>query len=278
MTKEIVTIGGEGQLAGLFKKQLSQFDLNINSIEKDDWGNSKTLLSQADLVLVAVPINLTVEVIQKLNTLPKNCILADLTSIKQAPLQAMMEVHPGAVLGLHPMFGPDVSSFSNQTIAVCHGRQPQQYQWFLNCLEQLGSELYEITAKEHDESMTLIQALRHFSTFAYGVHLQQEKADLSTLVKLSSPIYRLELAMVGRLFAQQPELYADIIFSSEENTRMIKDYHQRLGDLIQLLENKDKPAFIEKFKQVNHWFGDYADKFLNESSAMLESTQNSSKK
>ncbi len=277
MAKKIVIIGGEGKLAGLFTKQLKQFDFSINSIDKGDWGNSGQLLSKVDLVLLAVPINLTIEVIQKLNTLPKKCILADLTSIKQAPLHAMMKVHSGAVVGLHPMFGPDVSSFANQTIAVCHGRQQQDYQWLLDCFKQLGSELYEITAKEHDESMTLVQALRHFSTFAYGVHLQQEQADLSTLIKLSSPIYRLELAMVGRLFAQPPELYADIIFSSDENTRMIKDYHQRLGDLIGLLENKNKQGFTKKFTEVNNWFGDYADDFLHESNAMLESTQKTSK-
>jgi len=277
MAKEIVIIGGKGQLASLFIRQLTRFDFTIQIIDKNDWTDSQQILAKADLVLIAVPINRTMEIIKKLNQLPKNCILADVTSIKKAPVAAMMDIHSGPVLGLHPMFGPDVSSFENQTIAVCHGRQQHDYQWFLGCLKQLGAELCEITAAEHDQSMTLIQALRHFSTFAYGVHLEQEQADLPTLIKLSSPIYRLELAMVGRLFAQQPELYADIIFSSDENTRMIKDYHQRLGDLIGLLEKKDKPAFIEKFNQVNQWFGDYAEKFLGESNAMLESTQSGKK-
>ncbi len=275
MTKNIVIIGGKGQLAGLFIRQLARFNFTLLTIDKNDWSQAHKIFDKADLVIVAVPINATLEVIAKLDQLPSKSILVDLTSIKKEPVAAMMDVHSGPVLGLHPMFGPDVSSFKNQTIAVCHGRQQKHYQWFLDCLQQLGAELCQISSAEHDQSMTLIQALRHFSSFAYGVHLEQEQADLSTLVKLSSPIYRLELAMVGRLFAQQPELYADIIFSSEQNTRMIKDYHQRLGSLIKLLENNDKPAFIEKFKQVNHWFGDYADKFLVESSAMLESTSNS---
>ncbi|MDI8296325.1 hypothetical protein MJI53_23840, partial [Salmonella enterica subsp. enterica serovar Anatum] len=42
----------------------------------------------------------------------------------------------------------------------------------------------------------------------------EENVQLEQLLALSSPIYRLELAMVGRLFAQDPQLYADIIMSS----------------------------------------------------------------
>jgi chorismate mutase/prephenate dehydrogenase len=50
--------------------------------------------------------------------------------------------------------------------------------------------------------MAFIQALRHFATFAYGLHLAEENVRLEQLLALSSPIYRLELAMVGRLFAR----------------------------------------------------------------------------
>ncbi|MFO6426374.1 hypothetical protein ACLBOM_11150 [Escherichia coli] len=38
---------------------------------------------------------------------PKDCILVDLASVKNGPLQAMLAAHDGPVLGLHPMFGPD---------------------------------------------------------------------------------------------------------------------------------------------------------------------------
>ncbi len=75
---------------------------------------------------------------------------------------------------------------------------------------------------EHDQNMAFIQALRHFATFAYGLHLAEENVRLEQLLALSSPIYRLELAMVGRLFAQDPQLYADIIMSSENNLALIK--------------------------------------------------------
>lgn len=124
-----------------------------------------------------------------------------------------------------------------------------------------------------------IQALRHFATFAYGLHLAEENVQLEQLLALSSPIYRLVMVMVmvmvGRLFAQDPQLYADIIMSSENNLALIKRYYARFGEAIALLESKDKAAFTASFKKVEHWFGDYAQRFQVESRALLKEANDS---
>ncbi len=252
---------------------LSGYDVKV--IGSKDWDKADEVLSTAGLVVVTVPIHLTVGVIKKLEQLPEDCILCDLTSIKSSPLHAMLETHNGPVVGLHPMFGPDVASFAKQVIAYSNGRGEEKYQWLLEQFAIWGATLREIKADEHDSGMTLIQALRHFTTFAYGVHLSKENPDLNSLLKLSSPIYRLELAMVGRLFAQDPNLYGDIIFSSQENVQMIKRFHERLGEAVNLLEHNDKPEFIESFEQVRTWFGDYSQQFMNESQSLLKQANDS---
>ena len=94
-------------------------------------------------------------------------------------------------------------------------------------LEQIrrwGAKVVTCSAEEHDRSMGIIQALRHFTTFAYGVFLSKLNPDLSVILQLSSPIYRLELEMVGRLFAQDPRLYADIILANPRNAQLIRGY------------------------------------------------------
>ena len=187
----------------------------------------------------------------------------------------MLAAHTGPVLGLHPMFGPDSGSLAKQVVVWCDGRQPEAYQWFLEQIQVWGARLHRISAVEHDQNMAFIQALRHFATFAYGLHLAEENVNLDQLLALSSPIYRLELAMVGRLFAQDPQLYADIIMSSESNLALIKRYYQRIGDAIKLLEQGDKQAFSKCFEGVAHWFADFAQRFLVESRSMLRSANDS---
>lgn len=265
----IVVIGGAGQLGNLFVRMFRASGYEVRVLEKEDWPKAETIFTGASLVIVSVPIHITEEVVAKLTTLADDCILADLTSVKARPLKAMLQAHKGPVVGLHPMFGPDVASFAKQVVVFSDGRASEHYQWLIEQIRIWGAHLYPAPAPAHDHAMSLIQALRHFTSFAYGVHLSNEAPDLELLVDLSSPIYRLELAMVGRLFAQNPELYADIIMAQPENLAMIRRYHQRFGQLLELLEQYDTQAFIDEFDKVKQWFGDYAQQFLIESRNLL---------
>lgn len=273
--RPIVVIGGRGQLGQLFCQLFALSGYQVRVLEKEDWADADHLLADAGMVVVSVPICLTEEVIGRLRQLPEDCILADLTSVKQQPLQAMLEIHRGPVVGLHPMFGPDVSSLAKQVVVACDGREPEAYAWLLEQIKIWGARVHRLPAAQHDQAMTLIQALRHFATFAYGSHLAQENADLEQLLALSSPIYRLELAMVGRLFAQDPQLYADIILAQPQNLAMIRRFHQRFGEAISLLEHHDKSAFMQRFAEVAQWFGEYAEQFQAESRVLLRQANDS---
>ncbi|MGM3172958.1 bifunctional chorismate mutase/prephenate dehydrogenase [Dickeya lacustris] len=267
--RPVVIVGGRGQMGRLFDRMLTLSGYQVRILETEDWPQAETLLADAGMVIVSVPIHVTEHVIAKLPRLPDDCILVDLASVKSGPLQAMLSAHHGPVVGLHPMFGPDIGSLAKQVVVYCDGRQPEAYQWLLEQIQVWGARLHRTSAVEHDQNMAFIQALRHFATFAYGVHLAEENVQLEQLLALSSPIYRLELAMIGRLFAQDPQLYADIIMSSADNLALIKRYYQRFGEAIALLESGDKAAFVSSFQKVEHWFGDYSRRFMAESRTLL---------
>jgi len=267
--EKVVVIGGKGQLGKIFVDLFTRSNYQVVIIEQEDWQNSADILSSASVVIVAVPIRLTNSVIQKLSGLSDTCILADVTSIKESPLYEMLKVHKGPVVGLHPMFGPDVTSLVKQTVIACEGRSPADYKWLLDQFEIWGAKIYSVDATAHDQAMSMVQVMRHFSTIAYGYHLMTEGADIAQLVEMSSPIYRLELIMVGRLFAQSPVLYSDIIFSNADNVDMMKRFAYRFLELLEDVETGDKDSFINMFNQVSDWFGDYAGEFLKESKLML---------
>ncbi|UPR52673.1 bifunctional chorismate mutase/prephenate dehydrogenase [Vibrio cyclitrophicus] len=273
--RSVVIVGGNGQLGGLFGRMFKLSGYEVKILGSQDWDRADELLDNAGLVVVTVPIHLTEGVIAKLGNLPSDCILCDLTSIKSKPLQAMMNMHQGPVVGLHPMFGPDVPSLAKQVIVYSDGRGSENYQWLLNQFGIWGASLCQMDAAEHDHGMTLIQALRHFTSFAYGLHLSKENPNIDQLLKLSSPIYRLEIAMVGRLFAQDPNLYGDIILSSDENIEMIRRFHSRFGEALEILDGKDKAKFVDSFNQVSDWFGDYSQQFLQESQNLLKQAHDS---
>ncbi len=272
--QKIVIVGGNGKLGDLFARYLRASGYPISILDRNDWDIADRILANADAVIVSVPIANTLDVIERLKPyLTENTLLADLTSVKCAPLTKMLAVHSGAVVGLHPMFGPDIASMAKQVVVCCDGRFPKRYEWLLEQIQIWGVKIYETDAAEHDRNMTYVQALRHFSTFANGLHLSKQPVNLNNLLALSSPIYRLELAMIGRLFAQDAELYADIIFDKSENLEVIESLKETYDDALKLVENTDRQGFIDTFHEVREWFGEYGEQFLKESRQLLQQAQ-----
>ena len=269
--KKIVIVGGNGKLGGLFARFLRASGYQVDALGSKDWAQAQAILSGADVVIVCVPINKTLETIERLKPyLTENMLLTDLTSVKRQPLEKMLEVHRGAVVGLHPMFGPDIASMAKQVVVRCDGRYPERYEWLLEQIAIWGAKIYQVDAAEHDHSMTYIQALRHFSTFANGYHLSRQPIKLANILALSSPIYRLELAMIGRLFAQDGSLYADIIMDKPENLEVIESLKQSYEESLKFFETGDKDGFIKVFNEVREWFGEYSEQFMKESRQLLQ--------
>lgn len=273
--KQVVIVGGAGALGQLFVRLFESAGATVNILDKNDWGLAEVYCADADLVLVAVPVALTDSVIEQLPSLPPSCVLADVTSIKRRPLAAMLAKHSGPVVGLHPMFGPQQATLAKQLMVACHGRDEANYQWLLESIQRWGAQIHHIDAEQHDQAMAFVQVLRHLSTFVYGAHLAEENADVQQLLNLSSPIYRLELMMVGRLFAQNANLYADIILSEPRNFSMLRRYVRLFEQVINQLESGDKTEFVEKFAEVRSYFGEFSEKFLNESQRLLDTAGDS---
>ncbi|WP_322406044.1 bifunctional chorismate mutase/prephenate dehydrogenase [Idiomarina sp. PL1-037] len=270
LERPVVVFGGRGALGARLVSQLRQTGYSVMTIDKDDDWPGKDDLSRAQLVLMSVPVNKTVDLIKQLPPLAEDCVLADVTSIKAAPLNAMLAQHSGPVVGLHPMFGPSVQNLAKQLVVVTHGRQPERYQWLLDQFVNWGAHLHEVNADKHDDAMGWIQAMRHLSTFAYGVHLANERVDIKELLELSSPIYRMELMMIGRLFAQNAELYADIIAANKGQFSSIRRYLQQFSAIIDDIESGKKSDFISLFDEVSQYFGEFSSQFLKESESLVQ--------
>lgn len=268
---KVLVIGGTGQMGSLFASLFAQSGYTVRILSEKDWEQASDLCRDIDLALVSVPIEKTIDVIRRISPfLPPNALLADFTSVKKEPVDAMCRFHSGPVLGIHPLFGPTTGTLDKQIIVVCPGRDPDSGQWLTDQLTLWGAVMVHATPEEHDDIMELVQALRHFATFCFGRFLFERRAKIQRTLEFSSPIYRLELGMVGRLFAQDPGLYAQIVFATKERRDLLKSYVHSLNQHLSMLETNDKAHFIEQFKEIANWFGPFSDQALRESTYIID--------
>jgi chorismate mutase/prephenate dehydrogenase len=267
----VLIVGGDGSMGKYFNTWFSGADYEVRVLGRDDWSHADKLCSGIDLAMISVPIDVTVAVANKLGPhLPPDCILTDVTSIKVPPLESMLQAHKGPVVGLHPLFGPTTSTLDKQIVVATPGRDQPACQWLLDQFTAWGSIVIQADAQEHDEIMDVVQALRHFATFSFGQFLRQRGIDLRRTLEFSSPIYRLELVMVGRLFAQDPSLYSEIIFASPERRTLLKDYLQSVNSHLPMLESGDKELFCSEFEKTVKWFARFSEQAIRESSYLID--------
>lgn len=272
--RPVVIVGGAGGMGRQLRRHFERSGWPVRILERDDWARAGELMQGAGTVIVSVPIDVTGAVIRRLRGLvPADAVLADVTSVKSDPVSAMLDVHPGPVAGLHPMFGPDVAGFAGQVFVYTPGRDDAAVRPLVDQIRAWGARICECSPEAHDRAMAIIQALRHFTTYAYGVFLAKIHPDLKQILEMSSPIYRLELEMVGRLFAQDPHLYADIILASPRNADLIRQYVEGLWPELLVIAGHDRDEFIRRFLEARAYFGDYAGQFMRESGVMLNLIQ-----
>lgn len=268
--KNIALVGGDGGMGRLYRKMAERTGHNVVVLDKNDWDNASEILRKAHVVIITVPINVTESVIAKIAPLLQHHqILADFTSLKTAYLELMLQYHDGPVVGLHPMHGPDVPNLSKQLMVVCEGRKADEADWLIQQFGLWGMKIRKSDPELHDRAMHLVQGLRHFVALLHASFMNRHELKPDDMLDFSSPIYRAELMMTGRIFAQDARLYADIVFSDEERLALLQDFLQHHTDLADMVRKGDKEAFVKEFDEAAGFFGPFAGQALRESGYLI---------
>jgi chorismate mutase/prephenate dehydrogenase len=267
----VLLVGGKGGMGRYFEACFHRAGYRVRILDKENWPDVRSLCEGIDLAMVGVPIDVSCQVIRNIGPfLPAKAVLCDITSIKEQPLGAMLKAHAGPVIGLHPLFGPTTSSLDKQIIVATPGRDDEACQWVLEQFATWGAVVVRSDAAEHDDIMGIVQSLRHFATFAFGQFMKRRQISIVRTLEFSSPIYRLELGMVGRLFAQDASLYSEIIFASEQRRELLKDYLASICENLEMLEKGDKQLFQKEFQKIAELFGPFSEQAMRESTFLID--------
>jgi chorismate mutase / prephenate dehydrogenase len=270
-TKTVAVIGGRGAMGGCMARLFADLGHAVMIADVDTELAPEAAAREADVVIVSVPINTTVDVIRKVGPLVRrDALLMDVTSVKSAPMEAMLESTRASVVGTHPLFGPSVHSLQGQRVAVTPGRGDEWKTWLVRMLEARGLLVAETTAAEHDRAMGVVQVLTHFSTEVAGAAMARLGVPLGATLPFTSPVYLIELLMTARHFAQSPDLYASIQMSNPETARVTETFVRAAEDLRASVAAQDHEEFARVFEHVHDFFGDFTERAMEQSSFLID--------
>jgi len=269
--RTVAVIGGKGAMGRCMAEMFADLGHAVMVADLDTPLTPEEAAATADVVLISVPIDVTVEVVRKLGPMVRSeALLMDVTSIKGAPVAAMLEATQASVVGTHPLFGPSVHSLQGQRVVLCPGRGEAWLDWVRRMFHARGLAMMEATPEEHDQAMAIVQVLVHFSTEVMGKTLARLGVSIETTLAFTSPIYLMELLMTARHFAQSPGLYASIQMSNPGTAEVTEAFLRTAEQLRQEAVNKDHEAFLRMFSEVHDYFGAFTEQALEQSSFLID--------
>jgi len=122
--------------------------------------------AKADAIILCVPISQMQSALKEIapNVRPGTLVL-DTCSVKVLPCRLMESMLPAdvEVIGTHPLFGPQSAGngIRGQQVVVCPVRSKSAGK-VCAFLKELGLDVVQLSAEEHDKLMAQTQAITHF--------------------------------------------------------------------------------------------------------------------
>ncbi len=269
--RTVAIIGGRGGMGRCMAALLGDLGHAVMIADVDTALSPEEAAAAADVTVISVPIDATLDVIRRVGPrIRAEALLMDVTSIKAAPLAAMLESCAGSVVGTHPLFGPTVHSLQGQRVVITPGRGEAWLAWVRTMLRARGLSLVETTAEAHDAAMAVVQVLQHFSTEVMGATLARLGVSVEETLAMTSPIYQMDLWLTARHFAQSPQLYAAIQMNNPQTGRILGAFVAAAHELQTIVATRDHAAFEKLFGAVRERFGSFTQEAMQKSDFLID--------
>lgn len=269
--RTVAIVGGHGKIGALLARLFADLGHRVLIADLDTSLRPVDAAAAADVVVISVPIDRTEAVIREVGPhVREDALLMDVTSLKEAPMRAMLESTRASVLGTHPMFGPSVHTLQGQRVVLCRGRGDAWADWVAHTFSARGLVVTETTPQQHDRAMSVVQVLNHFQTQVLGLTLARLGIPLEESLRFTSPSYLLELYVVARHFAQSPGLYGPIEMRNPASGDVTAAFAAAARELGEIIAAGDQAAFDAMFAEVRAFFGNFTHEALEQSSYLID--------
>ena len=281
-----VTILGTGLIGGSFALALRK---NLRDIHISAWdrpevvrepqvrrafdetfsGNLRRALEKADLIYIALPIAVTLDILSEIaSNAPASALVTDACSTKQRIMEEAAQHFQGTTdsaifLGGHPMAGKELSGIAaadeelfrehtyaliaeGDAIATPTASEPR-IAAFVKILEKIGAQPLWIGAQQHDYAVGLASHLPQLTAVALAAFLYDRLDENGLPITLAGPGLRDTLRLAGSPYST----WRDIVLTNRELLSASLDlFARRLDDLRERLASRDLEADFESANEL----------------------------
>lgn len=218
-------------------------------------------IADADLVLVAVPVNRIAQVVHEvLDYVGENTLVMDVGSVKESICKEVAQ-HPrrSQFVAAHPMAGTEYSGpqaalydlFDGKVMALC---EVEKSNWklldrALDISKALNMRVKMMSPTDHDLHTAYVSHLSHISSFMLGKTVLEIEKDEAQIFDLASTGF----ASTVRLAKSHPQMWTPIFLENKTNVlKALTEYIKNLENFKHLLETDQADAITQNIKEANY--------------------------
>ena len=228
------------------------------------------MAKKSDVVILSVPLDVAIRLSEEIGPiLSHDQLLMDLCSLKETILKSMLRFTQAQVVGTHPLFGPFTDSIKGQNIIVCPGRGTGWLKWLEDELRGKEAVVTCMDPVTHDKNMAVVQGLTHFLTVCMARTLQKMNTPPDEAISYSTPVFRLNINLIGRLFSQDPGLYANLIGANRHVEDVLATFMSAVYEAKESLLSGQEAGAVAFLDDIRSFLGGFCQDGLKESNKII---------
>lgn len=217
-------------------------------------------LSEADYVIVSVPVDVALKVVPEvLNHIGENTIVFEVGSTKMPICEAVAN-HPKRrnYIATHPIAGTEFSGpsaaikdlFQGKTNIICEVEKTtfKLQEKALELFKSMGMRIRYMDPKSHDKHIAYVSHLSHISSFMLGKTVINKEKDEQDIFDMAGSGFESTV----RLAKSSPAMWTPIFEQNKKHVvRSLEEYIANLTQFKDLLQSEEYEAIYNEMHSVN---------------------------
>ena len=250
--RRALVIGGLGRMGDWMARYLDMVGYGVDVADKverespfsrvEDW---EAVVYDYDLIVVAVPLRPSNDILLRLAELRPDCLVFDIGSLKSPMREGLdaMRRNGCRICSVHPMFGPNEIGLSGRHILFVDVGNQQAIVEARALFAHTAADCVELSLEEHDEVMAWVLGLSHLVNIAFAGALAQSGEKVPLLKQISSSTFNAQLKVATQVVSENPHLYYEIQQGNVNTPEVSEQFRRVLDELVRAVASSDEALF-----------------------------------
>jgi len=247
-----LVIGGLGRMGVWMSRYLDMVGYNVDIADQmagetpfnrvENW---QSVVNDYDLIVVAVPLRPSNDILLRLAELRPECLVFDIGSLKSPMREGLDAMRQSGcrVCSVHPMFGPDEIGLSGRHILFVDVGSQRAIAEARALFAHTAADCVELSVEEHDEVMAWVLGLSHLVNIAFAGALAQSGEAVPLLKQISSSTFNAQLNVATQVVSENPHLYYEIQQGNDNTAEVSEHFRKVLDEIVTAVAENNEVVF-----------------------------------